>query len=288
MSEPTITEPCVVAGMTDAVYHADPVAGGSLSSTGARTVLKSPARFQWDLAHRVEKTVYDVGHAAHAKILGIGSSVIEYPAEHLTPSGNVSTKGATVLWASEQRAAGLVPVTPGQITDVDAMAEAVLAYLPAREILERPGQSEVSLFAPDPETGVWLRARIDRLDDEGPGETVASDLKTTTDADPEEFSRDVATYGYDVQQAHYELALRLARGDEEIAFQFICVEKTAPHLVSVCALDSEFEEIGRRRARRAIDTYARCVESGDWPGYEPRVHYLDAPRWLACEEGMGL
>lgn len=273
-----ISTPCVVDGMSDVEYHADPVEGGSLSSTGARAILKSPARFTWDREHRVEKTTFDVGHAAHAKVLGIGSPVIVYPDEHLTPSGNVSTKGATTLWAAEQRAAGLVPVTPDQMADVDAMAEAVLAHTEARALLERPGKSEQSLFAPDPQTGVWLRARIDRLDDKGPGRTFADDLKTTTDASPREFARTAARYGYDLQAEFYRHALRLARGDDDIAFLFIAVEKTAPYLVSVVELVEDFITTGHDRMRRAIATYKRCRDADEWPGY-PGISYAEPPRY---------
>lgn len=288
MSAPTltafapVTEPCVIDGMSDEVYHADPVEGGSLSSTGARAILKSPARFAWDRTHRRESSAFDVGHAAHAKILGVGLGVVEYPAEHLTPSGNISTKAATAEWARAARERGLAPVTPQQMADVDAMAEAVLAYKPAQDLLEAPGKSEQSVFTEDPETGAWLRVRIDRLGNNW----TATDLKTTTDANPDEFRRDVAKYGYDVQQMFYLYALDLVRGGTH-RFRFIVVEKTPPYLVSVNELDAEFEAIGRQRMRRAIDTYAACMESGEWPGYEPIVHLVDPPRWLAYDEGMG-
>lgn len=281
----TITEPCVVDGMSDEVYHADPVEGGSLSSTGARAILKSPARFVWERTHRRESSAFDVGHAAHAKILGVGLGVVEIPAEHLTPSGNISTKAATVEWARTARERGWAPVTPQQIADVDAMAESVLAYKPARELLEAPGRSEQSAFAQDPLTGTWIRVRIDRLGDDG----TAVDLKTTTDANPDEFRRDVAKYGYDIQQEFYKFALDLLppRRERPRDFRFVVVEKTPPYLVSVNELDAEFEAIGRQRMRRAINTYAACMEADDWPGYEPIVHLIDAPRWLAYEEGLG-
>jgi len=277
-----IAEPCVIDGMSDAEYHADPVEGGSLSSTGARAILKSPARFAYDRTHRVEKRTFDVGHAAHAKILGVGMGVVEIPFEHLTPSGNVSTKVITTLWLSARRAEGLVPVTPNDLADVDAMAEAVLANHAARLILEDGGKSEQSVFAPDDETGVWLRARIDRLSPAGP-----VDLKTTTDADPEVFARTAAGYGYDVQQEFYLHTLRLA-GAGDLPFLFIVVESKAPYLTSVVELDAEFAAIGRQRMRRAIDTYKRCTDEDDWPGYGPGTHLVGPPRWLAYEEGMVL
>src|SRR5690606_11916220 len=109
----------IIHGMPDAEYHTRP----ELSSTGARLLLDSPAKFKYRMDHpQPGKRDYDIGHAAHAKILGVGSGTIGYPEEHITPSGNVSTKAATVAWAEEQRALGLVPVSPWDVAKVNAMA----------------------------------------------------------------------------------------------------------------------------------------------------------------------
>lgn len=279
-----ITEPGVVANMDDRTYHADPVEGGSLSSSGAKTLLRSPAHYLWERRHRVDKTTYDVGHAAHAKILGVGSSVIEYPAEHLTPSGNVSTKGATVLWALDQRNAGLIPVTPDQIAAVNAMAEAVLANPDARAVFERPGIPEASAFSPDPETGVWMRARPDFLPDRTEHRTIIGDLKTAVSADPRSFDRTAADYGYDIQSVWYPEVVRNARGDDDIAFVFVVVEKTEPYLVSVCELVEDFPLVGHSKMRRALEQFKECRETGEWPGYPRGVHGVSPPRWHVINE----
>jgi PDDEXK-like domain of unknown function (DUF3799) len=270
-----ITEPGVYPDIPDAIYHADPVAGGSLSSTGAKRILDSPARFQWEQEHRVEKHAYDVGHAVHSRVLGAGMFV------RVLDFDSWRTKDSQVA-RDVARELGEVPMLRKDYEPVFAMSEAVLAHPVARALLEKPGQSEVSMFAPDPDTGVWLRARIDRLPDEGP----CVDLKTARSADPRQFSRSAAEYAYDIQSAWYQHVLRLARGDKATTFQFVVVETEAPHLVSVIELDSEFAAIGRARMRRAIETFRACREADEWPGYEPTVHYVDAPRWLAYEEDL--
>ncbi len=284
-----ITAPCVIPDMDDATYHADPVEGGSLSSTGARRILDSPARYQWELTHRVEKVAFDVGHLVHSLVLGTGMVAVEIPVDVLASNGAASTKEAKAFIESV-RAAGKVPMKADDLAPIRAMAEAVLAHGLARDILERPGAAEVSAFATDPETGVALRARFDYLEDETSAgyRSIVADLKTSRTANPLDFGRHAAEFGYDVQAAHYEHVLRLARGDDAIDFRFIVVETAAPHLVSVSELDSEFAAIGQQRMRRAIDLYKTCRESDQWPGYEPVVHYVEAPRWLAYQEGMVL
>ncbi|BDZ40790.1 hypothetical protein GCM10025865_00890 [Paraoerskovia sediminicola] len=266
--------PGLHADIAETVYHSLP----GLSSTGIKTMLDSPARYQWSLTHRTEKTTFDVGHAAHAKILGVGLGVIAYPDEHLTPSGNVSTKAATTAWASEQRAAGLVPVAPAQIAAVDAMAEAVLAHDEARPLLEN-GTPEVSPIWHDPDTGVLCRGRIDYLHD-GP---TAVDLKTCRDANPRKFDRVASAYGYAEQAVHYTNGITATRGDTDVKFLHVLVESAAPHMVSVVELDPMFLMIAADRVRQAIDLYAECQRTGEWPGYSG-ITPVGAPGWYGADD----
>ncbi|HUX70329.1 MAG TPA: hypothetical protein VMV41_07455, partial [Cellulomonadaceae bacterium] len=55
-------------------------------------------------------------------------------------------------------------------------------------------------------------------------------------------------------------------------------EKTPPYLTSVVELVGDFLTTGHDRMRRAIATYARCRETGEWPGY-PGISYAEPPRW---------
>lgn len=252
-------------------YHALP----GLSSTGIKTMLRSPAHYQWALTHRVERAAFDVGHAAHAKILGVGLGVIAYPDEHLTPSGNASTKAATTAWASEQRAQGLVPVTPATLTLVDGMADAVLAHPDARPLLEG-GTPEVSLLWDDADTGIRCKGRIDYLHPQD--EHLAVDLKTARNADPRRFGSVAATYGYAEQAVHYLAGLKATRGDEA-AFYQVLVETDAPHFVAVVRLDEWFLDIAALRVRHAITTYAHCQASGEWPGYPTGINAVAPPAW---------
>jgi len=260
----------IVYDMPEAEYHARP----ELSSTQARWLLDSPARYRHNVERRRESVAYDVGHAVHARVLGVGSPVIAYPDEHLTPSGNVSTKAATVAWAHEQREAGLVPVSPDQIATVETMAEAVLAHPEARRLIEASGHSEVSVLSTDPDTGVDVRARIDRLSD-----TTALDVKTTSGiADRIGFGRDAARLDYPVQAAWYLDALRWA-GVDGLEWRFVVIEKSAPHLVAVHALDDVTLLTASERAKRAREIYAECTASDSWPGYGDEALTTYMPGW---------
>jgi len=260
----------IVPDLDEAIYHAHP----SLSSTGARQLLDSPAKFRWAQTHpKPPKQAFDLGSAAHTKILGAGSGVIAYPAEHITAGGNVSTKAATVAWAAEQRQAGLIPVSPHEIDAVDAMAESVLAHPVARRLLEqKDNQREVSMFATCPDTGVEMRARFDlHAADSG-------DLKSARDASPKGFAKAVAQHGYNVQQGWYQDVREIITG-ERGTFTFIVVESTAPYLVGVYQLDYSFEDMGKVKALAARNIYQQCLEHDVWPGYSSDTQTLQAPQY---------
>lgn len=262
----------LVYDMPDAEYHARP----ELSSTGVKRLLDSPARFRWEQANRVEKHEFDFGHAVHAKVLGVGLGVVTYPDEHLTPSGNASTKVATVAWEADQRAAGFAPITPTDMSRIDRLVEKVLAHPGARDLLERPGAAEVSAFATDPETGVNVRARFDRLN-----ETVAVDLKTTRgSASSAGFAREAARFGYPIQEAHYADTHAWATGsDERLPMAFIVVEKQPPHLVAVHYFDEITRMVARDLAAKARATYAECIATDTWPAYGDEPLITQVPGW---------
>lgn len=271
----------IVQDLSDAEYHARP----ELSSTGVRLLLPeykgSPRKFQWARTHSRTSRAFDVGHAAHAKVLGVGAGIVVYPVEHLTPSGNVSTKAATVVWEAEARKAGLTPVTQDEAARVDAMAEAVLNHEVARPFLEVAVNREVSVFAEV--DGIPVRARFDGLSDETRSGVFAVELKTCEDATKSGFEKSVAKWGYDVQEAHYEDAYLASEGRPVDRFVFIAVEKQPPHEVGVFELPDMWVAMGRTKAAEARRIYRECVESGVWPGYTAELQVLDPPTWLVFE-----
>jgi hypothetical protein len=262
----------IVASVPELEYHAHP----ALSSTGARLLLDSPARFRYRMEHPYHSDAFDLGTAVHTKVLGTGfpMAVLEFP--------DFRTKAAQ-LSRDEAREAGLVPILASVARVVDAMAEAVLAHPTARTLLETEGIREASVFATDPATGVDMRARFDHLPT-GDGPVTAVDLKTTAGrADPRGFAKSAAAYGYEVQEAHYLDTLAIARGHRNADMVFVVVEKEAPYFVAVQQLDEQFAEIGRAKAQKAREVYRECLDSGVWPAYPTDITPVSPPAWLVYE-----
>lgn len=261
----------IVHDLGDETYHAHP----ALSSTGARKILEAPAIYRHYMdTPRAGKRAFDVGHVAHAKVLGVGTGVIAYPKEHLTPSGNVSTKKATEDWATEQRAQGLAPVSPHDLVSVDAMAEALLAHTDARHVLETVTGREVSAFTNI--DGVNVKARFDIYDGVN-----AADLKTSRDASPKGFNTAVGRHGYHIQDQWYREAHTNITGTDLEQFSFLVVETTAPYLVGVYTLDFMWEDIAKERTKQARDLWKHCTETGEWAGYSSAT--LTPPTWAVFE-----
>ena len=278
-----ITEPGVYPEISDKEYHGDPVPGGSLSSTGARHILRSPAWFRYRQQHREVSKPFDVGHAVHAKVLGIGLKVEVIPDELLDARGGLGRKDAKA-WVEQVRADGHVPLKPGDWYPVERMAEAILAHPTAKALLNQPGIPEASVFARDPSTEEWVRARFDFLPHPGKGRTIGVDIKTTSkSAHPGRFRASVARYGYHQQDPWYCDALKLARGDDA-AIVFVTVESYEPWLVSITQLSATAVEKGRELNRAALDRWHRCRTTGLWPAYGDDIHVIDLPTWALMEE----
>jgi len=257
----------VIYDLPENEYHASP----ELSSTQARQLLDSPARYLYAKSHpQPHKDAFDLGTAVHTKVLGVGAEVITYPDDHLTPSGSVSTKAATVAWAEEQRANGFVVITNAQARHVTGMAEAVLANADARAVLEKTVGREVSIFAEI--DGVHTRARFDIYDGVN-----AADLKTTRDASPRGFNTSVGRYGYHIQDAWYAEAHTAVTGTELETFKFVVVENFAPYMVAVYDLDPLWGYVAEDQTKRARELYLNGVQTGVWPGYESAT--LTPPAW---------
>jgi hypothetical protein len=273
---PIITEPGIYE-MTNEQYHADPVPGGSLSSSGARKLLapSCPARFRHDQLHgQAPRRTFDFGTAAHQQVLGNGPELVSIQAD------DYRTKAAQAA-RDEARLAGQVPLLPAEYEQVQAMAAAIRQHPIASALLaEGSGAAEQSLFWQDQVTGVWRRARPDWLPNPGAGRLIVPDYKTTVSAATDAIERSVESYGYHQQAAWYLDAVRaLGLGDEHAAFVFIFQEKTAPFLVRVVQLATSAMRIGRHLNRKALATYQACHASGEWPGYSDDIDTVSLPPW---------
>lgn len=261
------------------VYHADPVPAGSLSSSGARKLLRPscPALFKYERDHgQPYKKVFDLGTAAHKLVLGSGPELVD-----MGPGRWDTNEAKARVKAIRER--GAIPLKEAEYQQVQEMAAALRRH-PVAAALFNPerGRAEQSLFWQDPQTGIWRRARFDWLPDRIDGRLIIPDYKTCLSAEPEALRKSVYNFGY-FQQAPWYIDAAVAlglHGGAKPAFVFVAQEKTPPYLVTVFELDVVALGIGRDLNRKAIDLYAECVRTGRWPGYSDDIELLSLPGWV--------
>lgn len=275
-----ITESGVYPDISHDDYHADPVAGGSLSSSGARLLLRAPAKYAHSLTHpQAPRKVWDLGQAAHSLVLGAGPQPIEIPAGILASNGAVSTREAKAFVAAA-RAEGAVPLKPDEMETVRAMAEKLRSHPIAAALLDAEGSPEQTIVWRDEATGVSCRARLDWLPAPTKGRALNVDYKTTDDASEGAFQRTAARLGYHLQGAWYEDAILATGTAREAATLWIVQEREAPYLVAVHQLGIDEMELGRDLGARACRIYAACTKSGKWPGYPARISTITYPEYV--------
>lgn len=245
-------------------YQRDPVRGGSLSSTGARQILDCPARFRYAQDNpRPPKREFDLGQAFHTGVLGSGAETVVIHAKDYRTKAAQADRDAAYE-------AGLVPLLAHEDEAVKRMVAALWAH-PVASALFSPerGESEATVVARDPGTGVWMRARPDKLPFRGKRRMVVPDLKSCASVEPAALSRATWDHGYYIQDPFYLQTLRLAGlCDEQAAFLFVFVEKVPPHLIAIRELDWLAMKVGQMHVGNALTRYAACSAENRWPGYD--------------------
>jgi len=246
-------------------YHADPVEGGSLSSTGARMLLRCPALYRYRMDNPERRSEFDFGSAAHKLVLDDGPdiAVLDYD--------DWRTKAAREA-RDNARSWGQIPLLRDDYKRVCDMAGELAAHPEASDLLTpRSGKAEQTIVWRGSQ-GMWLRARLDWTRDDG---TIV-DYKTTHNASPGAIAKSVYDYGYH-QQEHWYTTGAMEVSAAYFTFRFVFQEKTPPYLVTVVNLDSDAVTWGGVLNRKAIDVYQRCQITGAWPGYADKTVTLSLP-----------
>lgn len=278
-------------------YHGQCANGPSLSSTGIRRLLRSPAEF-WKYSelnpNRVEepeKAAFILGRAAHHLALGEANFSQHFTVQPLvyqdakTGEEKAWNNNANVCkaWHAEAAESGLAVLTPSQIEQIKGMA----GLLDWQKGMTNCGLANTPLVATGgalsgeiersliwQREGVWLKARPDAI----PGASNDfADLKTTSKGTE---SRDLANVlydrGYFVQAAMVGMGSSAVLNRQMEGFHLVFVDTGDVHAVSIRTLEDEDIIRGERGVFTAIAIFKRCMRTGVWPG--PTASQADAQR----------
>ena len=171
---------------------------------------------------------------------------------------------------------GATIISDEDYTAITAMAEAIGDHPAASKLVRGDGQTEVSMFWEDEDTGLQCKCRPDIWIAQGRGSVIV-DIKTTEDASPEGFARSIQSYGYGIQAAHY------LAGSGADAFIFVAVEKKEPYAVAVYQLDALSLEISEMKRRDMLQLWASCRESDSFPAYSDECQLISLPGWVTAD-----
>jgi len=270
-------EPGIRQGMSRAEYEAIPAVNQSLLKHYRRSA--AHARVQMLSPHEPSES-QELGTAIHCAILEPSRFAEEYV---VSPKfDRRTTKGKQDAADFENANIGKCRIDADDYATCQGIAEAIAASDTASWMLTTPGRQELGAVWIDPDTGLSCKALIDRITSHA-GSTVVIDLKSTKDASPNAFARDVLNYGYHVQAAFYLDGLNVL-GPASRRFVVIAVEKEPPYGVAVYELDDEWIDLGRDAYRDYLRKHAACLASGHWPGYSDAIIPISPPRWAKRRE----
>lgn len=167
-------------------------------------------------------------------------------------------------------------VMPAETLDrIEGMRRAILAHPEASQFFRGRGQSELTGVWIDEATGVPCKIRLDR--DIGRA-NIHADVKTTTSAEAQAFTRQCGRMGYVRKAAWYRRGMT-ALGKPAIASVLIAAEFQPPHGVQAFCLDESDIEGFQPEISRVLTQYAECLETDNWPGYATGLRNLKLMPW---------
>lgn len=277
--------PGVHEGVPAAVYHSDPVQGGSLSHSEALLLLPPsvPYKLQYLREHRdsAEATrAMEFGTAVHQELLGVGPGIERIDADSYRTQKAKDQRDTA-------RAEGRIPLLPAEATVVDEMAAAVRNHPRAGPLFaDGPGRvlREVVLVWRDAKTGTMCRAMLDvvRLAND---RCVIADYKSAHAIDDDAVGKAAVNFDYHGQGATYVDAVTGTGLHHQPAMVFVFQEKDPPYLVRTIQFDHFASGIAAGRNNHARQIHADCARSGVWPAYPIEPAVVRLPQWYERREG---
>lgn len=261
-----MTGPSVIidTAMPAAQYHATDAVSASL----LKQIQRSPAHAMAYLQQQQEPTPAMLfGTAFHTCVL----ESERFDNEYAVFEGDKRTKDGKATY-ERLVSEGKTIISASDYATITAMASAIGDHPAASKLVRGDGQTEVSMFWDDEETGLACKCRTDIW----LGRVIV-DLKTTEDASPEGFSRSIQIYGYGIQAAHY------LAGSGADAFLFVAVEKKAPFAVAVYELDPLSLEICEAKRRGLLELWADCRDSQSFQAYSDECQQISLPGWVMAD-----
>ncbi len=259
-----------IYSLSSEAYHQGP----GISRSGLMEFKRSPYHY-W---YKYLNPEYEVQPVTPAQILGnaLHTYVLE-PDEFekryfVIPEFNKVTKEGKERWQKIKSELGnRETLSANQYQTLQHMVASVKKNKLAIQLIEK-AEIERSLYWTDPDTDILCKCRPDIL-----RPSLVADLKTAQDGSAWSFSKAVYEYGYHIQAAMIQEALKNLNQKIVKGFIFLIIEKTAPYVISIYQLDQAALDKGYQEFKTLLNRYQQCLEANDWPAYS--IQEISLPRY---------
>ena len=258
--------PGIYYDMTNEAYHSTDAISASFIKSAVATSLFQ-ARFG---KSDINKLVAQIGTATHSEVLEPEKNNVVLSQEETR-----RTKAYKEQEAACEKA-GKVLLTQKDYDLVQGMAHGVkveddnsktitiggLRNDPAcaKLLTAKDRICEASIFVKH-ESGLMLKCRPDIFSKKL---MIMGDVKTTQDASPAGFNREIWKRLYYLQASYYMLVAEMA-GIEINHFAFLAVQKTYPYLAHYHIIDNAAIEYGKQRVYRMLVDLFHAKQRGEYP-----------------------
>jgi len=274
----------LIDGVPDVIYHGGP----GISNSGLNVLARSPAHYQEALRRQREQAekkasrALDLGTVMHLGILQPELMDTMVAKRKKVDGRTKEGKEYNAEWEAEH--AGKIGITKDEHDNMMFCVDAVRSHPVAGPLLQDGWAEQSAYWTWNVDVGeeipVLARGRLDWLRKDG---TIV-DVKTTIDADPSEWSKSAAKFGYHRQNAWYKGGLSQILGAPVPGFFFVCIEnKERPFGIRVLQLDEQALMTGQQELMSYLSAYARCVKNNEWPNYPSEPKRISLPHWYKAK-----
>lgn len=222
--------------------------------------------------HSEDSGATDVGKLAHSMLLKQPGDVV------IVPFDDWRKKEAREI-RDNARSEGKIPVLEHVYPKVKKMVD--VAAIKLMSVLgEEYQRLRIENTIVWKSNGVWCRTRPDIMTHDY---SRIIDFKTTNlGANPESAARLITNRHYDLQGALVRKGVEAITGKTPEVL-FLILECEEPYLCSMVGLDPAFIGAATTRIERAIDIWAECLKTNNFPGYPDDIAWVEPPPYLLAQ-----
>ena len=254
-------------------YHASEGISRSMLMEFKRSPYHYWYKYVSGLAEKEDATpAMNLGSAVHTLVLEEHQFDNEFHVIHQLTRPRKNTPAHEKMMADAQ---GKIILSNDEYLQAAQMALAVKNSNEAHSLLQ-DCLVEQSIYFTHEKTGLQIKARPDAM-----AGSLVIDLKTTSDASKHAFQSSAVRYGYFLQSAIINEALKAINNPLD-NFVFISVENKKPYCIAIDMVDGESIEHSVKQFDELMMGLAKCMESNVWPGYG--VRDLMIPKYAMQDE----